>query len=204
MAAGVVYEELFAEALWIPNQAQSLTGHLHLRGTSCSNVLGFCLKLNSNDTQEDYSSIFSLLPHLKSLEFINKIMPRAQTQLGGDSKYKYHPLPGSVWAQTMTAPGCSTVNNNSDIHSHMRTGSDWQLHSEERDWNFLLSRMAIVRFLTKNRVQISSFFQCSSFNSVPLLLLVNGDKWSNYVNLEFIFYIYRKMCKSVSKQESAS
>lgn len=84
MAAGAVYEELFVEALWIPNQAQSLTGHLHLRGTSCLNVLGFCLKLDSNDTQEDYSSIPSLLPHFKFLEFINKIMPRAQTQPGGD------------------------------------------------------------------------------------------------------------------------
>lgn len=70
---------------------------------------------------------------------------------------------------------------------------------------FFLSRMAIVRFLTKPRVpDIFPFFNASSFNSVPLLLLVNGDKWSNYVNLELIFYIYGKMWKSVSKQESAS
>ena len=44
MDAVVLYEELDVEILWIPNQVWNLRDYVHLRGTSCLNVLVFWLK----------------------------------------------------------------------------------------------------------------------------------------------------------------
>lgn len=71
-----------------------------------------------------HRKITAAFPPFFPISFINKIMPTAQTQVGGDNTYEYHPLPGPLGVQTTTEPEFSTVNNSSDIHSHMRTDSD--------------------------------------------------------------------------------